>query len=350
MNGKIKSLASVSERPSPAHLMNLFRTPSFLALFSMLTMIGGRALAAGVETVTIIDADQVEGAVDERIQAQGDVRVYRQDLRLITDRLTYRILDDELDAEGGVQLSGGNYTLDGPRLRLRLSDHQGQMEKPEYRFFGDSAKAGPFSKASLARGQADRISIEGENQYSMDGATYSTCKPGDDSWYAKFSELNFDYDNNEGEGWGARVIFKGVPVFYAPYLNFPLSRDRRSGFLAPTFGSTSLSGTELAVPYYWNIAPNYDATITPHYYGKRGNQLSTEMRYLSTEWLGDLQADGLPNDRLREMDRWSYRWRHQHNLGYGFSASADIARVSDDYYFRDLATQLSTASDRKSVV
>lgn len=296
------------------------------------------------DPVTIVDADRIEGVVEERMSAEGDVRLYRDDTRLSAGRLTYKVPDDELEAEGAVQLAGRNYEMEGPRVRLRLSDRIGYIERPSYRFFGDPGQAGPFSKATEAHGKADRISIDGENQYSMDAATYSTCKPGDDSWYAKFSELSFDYDRDEGEGWGARVVFKGVPIFYTPYINFPLSRERRSGFLAPTFGNTTLSGVELAVPYYWNIAPNYDATFTPHYYAKRGNQLASEFRYLTRGWQGDLLADALPEDKLRLDNRWSYRWRHRHDFGLGLVGSVDVGKVSDDYYFKDLATQLATSA------
>jgi LPS-assembly protein len=294
--------------------------------------------------ITVIDADRIEGVVEERMNASGDVRLYREDTRLSADRLTFRVLDDELEADGHVQLVGRNYEMDGPRVRLRLADRLGYVERPAYRFYGDPGQAGPFSKAREAHGKADRISIDGENQFSMTGATYSTCKPGDDSWYAKFSELSFDYDRDEGEGWGARVVFKDVPIFYTPYINFPLSNERRSGFLAPTFGNTTLSGLELAVPYYWDIAPNYDATITPHYYGKRGNQLGIETRYLGESHKGDLQGDVIPDDRLRSGRRWSYHWRHAHDFGGGLTGSADVTRVSDDFYYKDLATQLSVAS------
>ena len=321
-----------------------------------------QAAPAGDAEPTEIEADRIEGANEESLVAEGAVRLQRGERMLSADRLRYRIIDEEIEAEGSVVMSAPEYELAGPRLVLRMAEHTGFMEAPTYRFsslpgrrkpkagqnpapFGpQAATSGPFSKAQGARGGAKRIEIEGENQYRMDEATYSTCSPGDDSWFAQFSELSFDYDRFEGEGWGAKVVFKGVPILYMPYLNFPLSTGRRSGFLSPTVGSTSNSGFEWQLPYYWNIAPNLDATITVHDYARRGTQLGVDQRYLFPSASGDLHADYLGSDRTNGRDRSSYRWRHYQSFGYGLSGSLDLARVSDDTYFKDFSTQIASSS------
>ncbi|HET6719248.1 MAG TPA: LPS assembly protein LptD, partial [Rhodocyclaceae bacterium] len=340
-------------------LLVLVAVPAFA---QGLTLPVAAAPAAEVES-TEIDADRIEGTNEESLLAEGSVRLNRGEQSLSADRLRYRIIEQEIEADGNVVLSAPDYELSGPRLVLRMADHTGHMETPSYRFtalpgrrkvpkagknpeqFGPkAATSGPFSKAQGARGEAKRIEIEGENQYRMDGATYSTCKPGDDSWFAQFSELSFDYDRFVGEGYGAKVVFKGVPILYMPYLNFPLSSGRRSGFLSPTIGGTSNSGFEWQLPYYWNIAPNLDATITVHDYASRGTMLGIDQRYLFPGVSGEWHADYLGSDRQAGRDRSSYRWRHQQSFPYGISGGFDVAGVSDDTYFSDFSTQISTSS------
>lgn len=344
------------------------------SLSGLLVLVAVPAFAQGLATPvaavpeveaesTEIDADRIEGINEESLVAEGSVRLNRGEQSLSADRLRYRIIEQEIEADGNVVLSAPDYELSGPRLVLRMADHTGYMETPSYRFaalpgrrkvpkagrnpeqFGPkAATTGPFSKAQGARGEATRIEIEGENQYRMDGATYSTCKPGDDSWFAQFSELSFDYDRFVGEGYGAKVVFKGVPILYMPYLNFPLSSGRRSGFLSPTIGGTSNSGFEWQLPYYWNIAPNLDATITVHDYASRGTMLGIDQRYLFPGASGEWHADYLGSDREAGRDRSSYRWRHQQSFAYGISGGFDVARVSDDDYFKDFSTQISSSS------
>ena len=302
------------------------------------------AVAQALQGSARIEAERIEGVNQESVEALGQVHLTRDDLQLWADRLRYRILEDDVEAEGQVRLHGPTYQIDGPSLRFKLTEKVGSIERPNYMFQGKVVQGSPLSMANFARGSAERVLLEGENQYRMHGATFSTCKPGDDSWFARFSQLNFDYDRDEGEGWGAKVVFKGVPIFYVPYLSFPLNRDRHSGFLAPTWGNTTTSGLELTVPYYWNIAPAMDATFFPHYYVKRGLQLGSELRYLNPDFAGDLQGALLPNDPLREMNRWSVRWRHRQDFMQGLAGYVDFNRVSDHYYYTDLASQISVSA------
>ena len=133
-----------------------------------------------------------------------------------------------------------------------------------------------------ARGEADRIDFEGENQFRLTNGTYTTCAPGNDDWYARADSLKLDYDREVADGTDGTVYFLGMPILYSPWLSFSLNNERKSGFLAPTFGTNSDNGFELSLPYYWNIAPNMDATITPRVFTKRGVQIGNEFRYLDT--------------------------------------------------------------------
>lgn len=293
---------------------------------------------------TTVEADRIDGVNEESVMATGSVHLRRDDVDLFADQVRYRIPENEVEADGNIRLKSENYRIEGPRLRLRLDEHFGFVDYPEYFFKGDENSRSLFGSVNSAHGTASRISIEGEKQYHMKDATFTTCEPGDDAWFARFSQLDFDYDNEVGEGWGAKVIFKGVPIFYSPYITFPLSRKRRSGFLAPTLGNTTLSGLEVTVPYYLNIAPSMDATLFPRYFSKRGVQLGNELRYLGDGFNGELFGEILPDDRLVQRNRWASRWQHQHHFGYGISGSVDVSRVSDDFYYKDLASQITVSA------
>jgi LPS-assembly protein len=140
------------------------------------------------------------------------------------------------------------------------------------------------------------------------------------------------------------VYFLGVPILYSPWLSFPLDNARKSGFLAPIIGSSGQSGFELAVPYYWNIAENMDATITPKLFSKRGLQLGSEFRYLWPTFSGQLDAEYLPSDRIAERDRYFFGVRHVQSLPFNISMAVSAQKVSDDDYFRDLSTRIAATS------
>lgn len=138
----------------------------------------------------------------------------------------------------------------------------------------------PPRRPSEASGTAERTDFEGENHIRLTDATYSTCKPGETDWYLKASEIYLDYDRNVGEAKNAALLFKDVPLLYSPVASFSLNNQRRSGILPPSLSTSTKTGVDVTLPYYWNIAPNYDATFFPRYMSKRGFQLGAEARYL----------------------------------------------------------------------
>ena len=120
-------------------------------------------------------------------------------------------------------------------------------------------------------------------------------------------------------------------------MTFPVKKERKSGFLVPTYGTTSQGGLDISIPYYFNLAPNYDLTLQPRYFSKRGTQLGGEFRYMGWAYNGTLVGTYLPNDQIRDRDRWMFRWTHQQVLGNGFYTDWDYAKVSDNNYFRDIS-------------
>jgi len=284
-------------------------------------------------TPTFVSAQEIRGHQARELEAEGDVELRKLGLRVNADKLRYDTPTDELFAQGNVRIQTSTAVARGPELQLNLETQTGHMSQPQY-----------VLATEHARGQADRAEFLGKEQMRLADASYTTCSPGQDDWFIRAGQLHIDRAAQEGVARNARVEFMGVPLLYTPWISFPLSRQRKSGLLAPSFGTTDSSGTELTLPYYWNIAPNYDATITPRYMQKRGLQLGGEFRYLQPNYAGTIQGEFLSNDKVTHDDRSALNLQHQQNFGYGLTGTLNLQRVSDDNYFRDLSTLVAQTS------
>ena len=306
----------------------------------------GALIGRPAKTATrVIAADSIDGVNDKSVSAQGNVSLTQGNMELTAERLDYDKTSDTATAPGKVRINRDGDVVTGTDLKLKVDTEVGRMGDPTF-FFSKSPDRP--SQRYEARGAAKRIDFEGADKERLYDAFYTTCKLDESEWYLRISELSLDRARNIGTGINAVVEFKGVPILYMPYMTFPLNNQRKSGFLAPTIGTSSSSGLELAVPYYWNIAPNLDATITPKIFTRRGLQLGAEFRYLNRDYLGQLDTEYLPRDRLAERDRYLASLRHYQNLDKwlvpGWSASINAQKVSDDNYFRDLSTRISNTA------
>ena len=294
---------------------------------------------------TEVRALRIRGTRSVELLAEGEAELLRDDMRLSADKLVYRELEDEAQAEGNVRLAQGDDSMSGPQARLKLAERLGSFESPEYRFTRRSeAVAGADAREVSGGGQADVLYFEGENQYRLKNATWSTCEASDPDWYIKASDLRLDYDREIGVARGASVVFKDVPLLWWPWAEFPLVGQRQSGFLAPTYGVSNKVGLDISIPYYWNIAPNYDATIAPRIMGRRGVQLATEFRYLTPTQRGESRVEWLPRDNVTGEERALGSFQHQQVITPSLFASVDLNGVSDKQYFEDLSSRLSVAS------
>jgi len=293
-----------------------------------------------------VSADDIQGKSGVEVVAKGSVDLRKADSQLNADQLTYREAEDQVEAEGNVRLRRDGEQIAGPRLKLKIGESVGTFENPSYEISGAAAST-QLGKPSLpGRGTAERIVFEGPDRYALSNATYTTCAAGANGpeWFARVSDLSLDYQTYSAEAHDATVVFKGVPIIYSPWLSFSLNRERKSGLLTPTFGSTTLSGAELTLPYYLNIAPNMDATIAPRLMTKRGVQLRGEFRYLGEGYGGQVGGEYLPNDQVSHTTRSAQTWQHQQTFADGLSGTLNLNRVSDDTYFTDLSTRLSNIS------
>lgn len=303
-----------------------------------------------------ITANTIDGLNDVRVVATGNVEVVKADSRLEADLLTYDQKADEVEATGNVRLRRESDEMAGPHLKLKVGESIGFFEQPTYRISRTPTSSistnaiapelTPKRAAVPGYGHAERLDFQGEDKYKLTQATYSTCKPGDgeQDWFAKVGDLTLDYGQNHGEANDATVYFMGVPILHSPWLSFALNNERKSGFLAPTIGSSTRSGFEYIQPYYWNIAPNMDATFGPRFLTKRGVQLQGEFRYLGETYSGQMSGEYLPDDKLFGKDRNAFTIRHLQRFSDRLVGSINASHVSDDTYFTDLSTRLTNIS------
>lgn len=301
------------------------------------------ALPAGS---TSVKALRILGTRSVELIADGNVELQRDDITLTADRITYREPIDEAVAEGNVELRQGDNTVTGPKATLVIGASTGTFETPSYQLARPSQPnlAGEPSRVVAGSGQADVLRLEGENQYRLENATWSTCQATDPDWYIKARELALDYDREVGTAHGGSIVFMDTPIFWMPWAEFPLSGQRQSGLLPPTFGSSNRTGVDLSVPYYWNIAPNYDATLTPRFMGRRGLQLGGEFRYLTEDYGGSLRAEWLPDDRATGEERTLTSLQHTQRITPSLYGALDFNSVSDDKYFEDLSSRVGVTS------
>ena len=292
---------------------------------------------------TDVRAQRIFGTRMFEMIADGDAELRRDDLLLRADRLTYRELADEILADGNVSIERGGDRISGPRGRLVLHELTGEIESPVYSVTRPGG-AGSDGQDIVGQGDAAVLYFEGENQYRLSDATWSTCPAPDPDWYLKASELSLDYDREVGQARGSSLVFKDVPILWWPWAEFPLVARRQSGLLTPTIGMSNKTGLDVSLPYYFNLAPNYDATLAPRLMSRRGLQLAGEFRYLGERYRGELQGEWLPNDRVSGESRSLGAWRHQQRITPDLFASLDLNAVSDDRYFEDLSSRVEGAS------
>ncbi|QAA94059.1 LPS-assembly protein LptD [Pollutimonas thiosulfatoxidans] len=272
-------------------------------------------------------ADKMETDENDKIILTGSAQVRRIDSIVKGDHIDYERSTGQVHVRGNGLILRDASVIKGPKLTYNVDSETGQISDPNF-WLGATGGAGTATQADIYSRDHMRLS----------DVTYSGCPCPDPSWYIESPQVDLHFDDNEGIARHGVLYFKDVPILYSPWLSFPIKKERKSGFLLPTYGTSSSGGFELTLPYYFNIAPNYDATITPRYMAKRGMQLGAEFRYLGEGYSGQVYGTYLTNDQVADRKRWYYAFQHAHSLGGGVNASFDIRRVSDDDYFRDFSS------------
>ncbi len=299
---------------------------------------------------TFVSGDKLSGQTDGVVTVEGAAELRRHDTVIRADQLSFDQSSNTARAQGNVLVNRNGNRFEGPSLELNVDTSEGSFEQPTFSLL-----------QSEGQGDASRVDFLDADRLSAHDARYSTCPrtpgaPWMPDWLIRASRVDLDSAKQEGTAVGGVLEFKGVPLLGAPYLSFPLSDARKSGFLPPSINLDNVSGLEISLPYYLNLAPNIDATLYPTAMSKRGLDLAGELRYLQPSWNGQVRAAYMPTDPLRDASRWAYSVQHNQALTGGpglrvlgldgaFGARLNLNRVSDDNYWRDFprsSTSLTT--------
>ena len=318
-----------------------------------------RALGAGrgnsnASAPVFVKADKVTGEFNDHTELEGAVEVRHEGVVLRGDRVLYQFETDALAVRGKVRMVEKGAAFEGPSLDFKLEAHTGEMPNASYTY---AAKEG--------RGQSRLIEFLGDDNIRMHEATYTTCKADEPAWWIRAETIDINQDEQNAVAHGSTLYFQGVPVFASPYFNVPLGDQRRSGVLTPGFYQNSRLGQEFIVPWYLNIAPNRDYTLTPDVMPRRGVLLGNEFRFEEPVVRGQLNYDVMPNDRTTGTARDHIRLETEYaqtfgrpplggpantgsdvnlaSLG-GLTFKLDYNRVSDDNYLTDFSRNIVSAS------
>lgn len=294
--------------------------------------LGGSA-AAGRQGPMFLSADRIESTAPNIIEASGSVEARQGGQNFFANWLRYDTTLNLVEARGEVRLEQPALLVSGDSLRLDLDDYSGELTQPVYQL-----------TTRQGRGDGEKIDFIDENRFKLQDATYTTCPVDNDDWFLKVADLDIDKTRNVGTARNASLRFLGVPILYTPWMDFSLNDERKTGVLAPTIGTTERSGLDILLPYYLNLAPNYDATLYPRLLSKRGVQLGGEFRYLLSDVRGENRLEYLPNDNEAGRSRWSAALSNFYRVNANTEAGMLFNRVSDDDYFRDLSNLISITS------
>lgn len=299
-----------------------------------------------------ITADHAKGNYPDNATFTGNVDINQGNSRLQADEVQLHQKQPEgaaapvrtVDALGNVHYDDNQVILKGPKAWSNLNTKDTNVWEGDYQMVGRQG-----------RGNADLMKQRGENRYTiLENGSFTSCLPGSNTWSVVGSEVIHDREEQVAEIWNARFKLGPVPVFYSPYLQLPIGDKRRSGFLIPNAKYSTTNYFEFYLPYYWNIAPNMDATITPHYIHKRGNIMwENEFRYLTHAGAGLMELDYLPSDKVYEDEhptegdrhRWLYFWQHSGVMDQVWRFNVNYTKVSDPNYFNDFTSKYGSSTD-----
>ena len=281
---------------------------------------------------SVVSADRIEGNPEDQLHLIGNAEVRRGGAILKGDRITYTQATDEVESVGNAHLYRLGTSFSGPSMKYRLTEKSGEMQEAEYEY-----------APRKLRGCAKNIRFLSGDTTDMEDVKVTTCPRDEEAWFIRLNKLSVDEYEQLATGQWATLHFLGVPIFTSPWFMFPIGNERRSGFLVPTLGMSSSRGIDIMTPYYFNIAPNYDLTLTPRVMTKRGAMLRTETRVLQEHFSAQLFYDYLPNDKVTDEDRSSTRLLARYNYG-PWSANVDYNHVSDDDFISDFSGNIRESS------
>lgn len=285
-------------------------------------------------------AEEITGSPEREITLLRDAELIKGQTRMTADTACFKAVDNEVTAQGHVNMWRFGDRYKGDALQLNLDSGKGWVLHPEYRM-----------ELNNAQGKANRIDFINEDVAVVADGTYSTCEGPNPDWYLKADTLRLDSGRDVGTAGKTVVYFKGVPIIGTPAMSFSLSGARRSGWLPPSVGFGSKGSGEVMVPYYFNIAPNRDLTLFPRMIFRRGLQMGATARYIGETaagpYNGETHAELLVHDRVTSTDRWLVNSVHGQAVAPGLSYGWNVRAASDDEYPSDFSKSISTSAERQ---
>ncbi len=270
----------------------------------------------------------------------GDVVLRQAGMQIEADEANLRQAENRGELIGNVRMRDQGMLVVGDRAELQLDSGEAKVDNAEY-----------VLHKSHTRGSALYAKREESAVIRLKDGTYTSCEPGSNAWHLKGNNVTLNPATGFGTATNVTLRVKNIPVFYTPYIYFPIDDRRQSGFLPPSLSSSSDNGLSLQTPYYFNLAPNYDATLYPTYMTDRGLLMEGEFRYLTKSSEGQFGAaylDDSNDDRKLQSEyedqRWMYSWQHKTGLDSRLLAEVDYTDISDPYYFQDLDSDLGIGS------
>lgn len=281
---------------------------------------------------TDIEGDQAEGVDGEVLNVEGNVALKRGDQFLGADKLRYDSQNERYVAEGNIRYQDSSMRLVAERAEGDQGADEHQIENLRYQLVSRRGNGG-----------ADRINLHG-TEGALHGSTYSTCPPDDRDWELRAKRIDVDTEEGFAVAHSAVLRIGKVPVLYVPWFMFPIDDRRRTGLLFPSVANSDRNGFDYKQPIYINIAPNYDATLSPRIMTERGTMLGAEFRYLNERGSGTVSGSYMPDDKLRDRERGFFAYNAFQNLSSKWQARSNMIWISDPRYFEDFNSSINGIS------
>ncbi len=282
-----------------------------------------------------IEADYVDVFEEDILLFSGGVSFKRADQDVSADRTEYDLESNTLNAKGNVYYREEGLSLYSDSAFLKLASDKAHLTNTQY-----------VLETIPARGRSDIVYKDSNTVFRFKNASYTTCRPNNRDWALYASDLKLDRESGRAQALNAVLKVRDIPILYTPYISFPIDDRRKSGFLAPSFGSTDETGFDSTVPYYWNIAPNLDLTFSPRVMGKRGILLGGEIRHLTRASNTEFSAEIVPYDSERKDTRGQASLVNKTRFNPNLVFDMDGNYVSDDDYLDQLGNSLYFSNER----
>ncbi len=314
-------------------LLSITLLSSLLATQSLLANSQEEACVKSPDKELIfIDAQSFIPQDNKTLKIGGNVCISTSEQSISTQELIYDNNSQKITIDNKLKYQDKTQKIYAQSAKINLANNRAELSNVTYQF-----------QASNANGAAKLLTTQ-ESTSHLDDLSYSTCPIDNQQWYIKAQSADLDEESETGTFRKMTLRFKGIPILYLPYAKMPLTNKRQSGLLVPEISNSSTNGLDIALPYYFNITENMDATITPRYLSKRGVMIGTQFRYLGKSFNGEINAEYLPNDRLDKVDRGLVDYKHKQRLSSQWFLNARLRHVSDNQYFEDFGNNVNTTA------